>query len=1092
MIRGLILAAVCLIWGASAAEAGPLAAAVTAVSGFLAGLGPVGLAVVRIVSGLALNAIGAAIQKRNARRAAANQRDPGLRTSVTLTGGLNPDGMITGDYATGGYLVAPPLEHGANNIYNSAVIDLSGVPLTGLTRVFVNGSPIDLGANDAIIEGDNFGKPALGRYADHLWIKFYDGSQTVADPMLLARGQAGVPPDLSAWTQRVSGTTQILNAVAYGNGLWVAVGHSGTILTSPDGVTWTQRVSGTTAVLHDVIFAQGKFVVGADAAGFLISTNGITWSAVPWTGNAVGHPFKIAYANNVWAVSSANQANAIWTSGDLETWTVRVLPTGGNVFTPLDLVFGNGVLIVAGIINGVGKIYTSSNLSDWTLTSDAAPNSGTTHYSVGFGDGQFVAGWEPLSNSNPPRVRVSPDGYTWTTRVLGGSNRGNIFGVGYGDGNWVAVGSRTFGNTFPMLYTSIDAINWTEQSLQIGDQKWLNHAAYAQGQWVVVGSSGTILTSGNFVSPTAKLPAYPWSSDMVGIGRAYAIATYKFNREIWQGQPSFRFQPAGVRWYDKRLDTTQGGNGAHRLNNPATWQFTRNPMVMVAHLLMGYALPDGTTYGGRYTQAQVPLADWATAMNACDAMLAGLSGAQEPAWRAAMEISFEDEPLDAINALLQACDAEIVDRGGIVYPKVGAPGLPLAFITDDDLIVSQPATLEPFPGLQETVNGVALSHPSPAAGWETVEAPRVLRPDLEAADGDRRLIQALTIPACPYPGQIQRLAQAMVRDARRWRRHIVTLPRDLAHVRPLQTIAWTSAENGYSAKLFEVAEQAVDLFSYDAQVTLREVDPADYAAQPYQPVNTQSVVLPAPAPITLSGAGAEALTLSDTNGDPRRPAIRAFWTGFSGAGVEVEVTRSGAVVAQITAPASAGVAVISAEIIAAEIYSVRLRPVPAGVPVAWSGPFSVTAPNVTITPADLGQDVIAAENIVAGSVTLSGVATAGAVTNNAATWTSVASLTLTGLQTAGFVNGHLDFRLTAGEADATDYPTAAEWRVTVAGTARRTITRAEMLDRGGAFFTGHFTAAAVGPGDVSVVFEIREMGGLGVEAATLFAQAALR
>jgi hypothetical protein len=33
---------------------------------------------------------------------------------------------------------------------------------------------------------------------------------------------------------------------AYGNGLWVAVGNGGTILTSPDGVTWTARVSGTT------------------------------------------------------------------------------------------------------------------------------------------------------------------------------------------------------------------------------------------------------------------------------------------------------------------------------------------------------------------------------------------------------------------------------------------------------------------------------------------------------------------------------------------------------------------------------------------------------------------------------------------------------------------------------------------------------------------------------------------------------------------------------------------------------------------------------------------------------------------------------
>jgi hypothetical protein len=1090
MIRVIILAAACLIGGASVAHAGIVAAAFTAIQGALAAGGFAAFAI-RIVGGLALNAIGAALQKRAARRAAANQRDPGIRTSVTLTGGLNPDGMIAGSYATGGYLVAPPLEHGANNIYNSAVIDLSGVPLTGLERVFVNGAPIDLGADDAVIEGDSFGKPALGRFADHLWVKFYDGTQTAADPMLLARGGVAAPPDVAVWTERTSGTSNAINAVAYGNGLWVAVGDSGTILTSPDGVTWTARVSGTTNPLRDVIFAQGKFVACANV-GFLESTDGITWSAVPFTGPYT--TWRIAYANNTWVALAANAGNAVWTSEDFETWTVRLLPVGvGENFICKDIVFGNGVWVVVGSDDyNVGRIYTSANLTDWSLTSNGLLST-TAHYSVGFGDGEFVAGWQAEEFGTPPRVRVSPDGYTWTTRVLGGGVGGIIFGVGHGNGMWVAVGQR---GTAPMLYTSQDAITWTERSLPIGAPNMLNNAAYAQNLWLVGGSGGAILTAGTFVPPTAATAPYPWSTDMVGIGRAYAICTYKHDREVWQGVPSFRFQTGSARFYDLRKDGSRGGVGAHRLDTPATWEGTLNPMVMVAHLSLGYflpgALPGGAIYGGGYAPGQLPLADWAAAMNACDAQIAGLDGTMEAAWRAGLEISFEDDPLDAINAILQACDGEIVDRGGVLYPKVGAPALPVAFITDDDLIVSQPETLDPFPGLQQTINGVALAHPSPAAAWETVEAPRILRPDLELEDGDRRLIQALTIPACPYPGQIQRLGQALVRDARRWRRHILTLPRDLAWVRPLQTIAWTSARNGYDAKLFEMAEQVVDLISYDAQVTLREVDPADYGAQAYQPVNAALAVAPTPAPITLAGAGAEALTLLDANGDPRRPAIRAFWDGFSGAGVEVEVSRAGTIVSQTTAPASAGVAIISAEIIAAEVYSVRLRPVPAGAPVAYSGPFAVTAPNVLIGGADLTPASVVTAAIAAGSVTLSGVAEAGAVTNDATAWTAVATVTLASLPAAGFVNGTLEFRLTAGEADATDYPAGAEWRVTVAGVARRTIDRAEMLDRGGAHFTGFFTAASVGPGDVAVVFEIRGMGGLGVQNATLFAQAAMR
>jgi hypothetical protein len=1071
MIRVFSLAALCLIFGAAAAQAGPVAAAFTAIQGVLAA-GGFGAFAIRLVAGLALNAIGNALQKRAARRAAANQRDPGIRTSVTLTGGVNPDGMIAGDYATGGSLVAPPLEHGANNIYNSAVIDLSGVPLTGLNRVFVNGAPIDLGATDQTVEGLNFGKPALGRFADHLWVKFYDGSQTAADPMLLARGQA-TPPDV-AWTQRDSGTTQRLRNAFRHDGLWVVVGDAGTILTSQDGIVWTARTSGTTRDLFGLTYANGLWVACGTNGTILTSASAITWTArSSGTSNLLQ---DITHDGAQFVV--VGSGGTIRTSPDGVTWTARTSGTTKN----LAGVGFNGSLLVA--VGEIQTILLSTDGITWTEpASDFIHNS--YFLSVIYAQGRWVAAGAGSSATS------TDNGQTWQPVDTKGA--GTNVTIAFGNGRWFQSGQNAG------LSTSIDGVAWTQINRSVsndtlglgtfGTASFLDCVAYGSGQWLLIGEAGTLLTGAEF---GGQAPAYPWSSDMVGIGRAYAICSYKFNREVWQGPPSFRFETASARFYDMRKDTTQGGDGAHRLNDPVTWEATSNPIVMVAHLALGYTLPDGTTYGGGYSQTQLPLADWAAAMNACDALLAGLDGSNEAAWRAGLEISFEDEPLDAINALLQACDGDIVDRGGVLYPKVGAPGLPVAFITDADLIVSQPETLEPFPGLQQTVNGVALSHPLPAVAWETVEAPRVLRPDLEAEDGDRRLIQSLTIPACPYSGQIQRLGQALVRDARRWRRHILTLPRDLAWVRPLQTIAWTSDRNGYSAKVFEVAEQAIDLWSYDAQVTLREVDPADYTPQAYEPVNTAIAVAPSSAPIALANAGAEAITLNDANGDPRRPAIRAFWDGFSGAGVEVEISRDGVIVSQTTAPSSASAAIVSGEIIANEVYSVRLRPVASGTPVAWSGPFVVTAPNVLLGGADLTENSVATANIVAGSVTLSGVVDAGAVTNDATTWDTVASLTLSDLPASAFLSGALEFRLTAGEADATNYPVDAEWRVTVAGVARRTIDRDLMLDRGGAYFTGYFTAEAVGPGDVVVVFEIRNMGGLGVESATLFAQAAMR
>jgi photosystem II stability/assembly factor-like uncharacterized protein len=42
--------------------------------------------------------------------------------------------------------------------------------------------------------------------------------------------------------------------IAYGNGLYVVVGNSGTILTSSDGVTWTSRTSGTSESLYNITY----------------------------------------------------------------------------------------------------------------------------------------------------------------------------------------------------------------------------------------------------------------------------------------------------------------------------------------------------------------------------------------------------------------------------------------------------------------------------------------------------------------------------------------------------------------------------------------------------------------------------------------------------------------------------------------------------------------------------------------------------------------------------------------------------------------------------------------------------------------------
>jgi hypothetical protein len=64
-----------------------------------------------------------------------------------------------------------------------------------------------------------------------------------------------VPLDTWYWRSPLpQGNT--LNGVTYGNGIFVAVGGDGTIITSSDGKTWTSRSSGTSEWLNGVTYGN--------------------------------------------------------------------------------------------------------------------------------------------------------------------------------------------------------------------------------------------------------------------------------------------------------------------------------------------------------------------------------------------------------------------------------------------------------------------------------------------------------------------------------------------------------------------------------------------------------------------------------------------------------------------------------------------------------------------------------------------------------------------------------------------------------------------------------------------------------------------
>lgn len=464
----------------------------------------------------------------------------------------------------------------------------------------------------------------------------------------------------------------------------------------------------------------------------------------------------------------------------------------------------------------------------------------------------------------------------------------------------------------------------------------------------------------------AKYGAYPqrpWQNDMIGIGTAYAIVTFLFDRELFKGFPGVRFELDGIRLYDPRRDPAMGGAGGQSWANPASWERTDNPVVMIYNIRRGVALPGGDTWGGGSAEADLPLATWIAAMNVCDEPVALAAGGTEKRYRAGYEVAVDQEPAEIIAELLKTCAGRDADIGGTVKIAVGAPGLPVKAILDEDIIVTDEQTHSLHPSLAQTHNGVHATFPDPAALWESRDAPPRYDAAAETDDG-RRLVANVALPACPYGRQVQRLMRAWLKEERRFRRHQFVLPPDAAILEPNDVISWTSVRNGYSAKLFEVVEIAHDPVSLLQFVSLREVDPADYD---WNSTLELPWVAPTPgtglpAPQSVPGFAVVGTALDDASGNARRPALHMTWTGAGNPDVsalEYEIRRLGGtqVVGGVTTNVAGGSQIVSAGILPDTTYEVRARFV-ARRPTVWTAWMVATTPPAFISVDDF-QDFTA-------------------------------------------------------------------------------------------------------------------------------------
>lgn len=274
-----------------------------------------------------------------------------------------------------------------------------------------------------------------------------------------------VSSDGSNWSYSEPGVVQDINAIAYGNGIWIAGGfpiYTGTIPStlqrSTDAIHWVSAEATPSFNVNDIAYHDGTFVAVGTQQGFTPthtiakSTDGLIWIS------SLSVPFDSIYSEDVLSVTyGANE------------WLVGL---SNNMVGPHD---------------GTSSILHSTDGLNWISSSNILDTNPTVNvYTLGYNGSYYLAGtYEPAMDSTST-ILYSTDSYNWGSIQSGGFTTGCL-GLGWNGSYWVGVGQDA--NYLGAIQVSTDGLNW-QPSLQNTVDTYMLSVTWTGSLWIANGDEG--------------------------------------------------------------------------------------------------------------------------------------------------------------------------------------------------------------------------------------------------------------------------------------------------------------------------------------------------------------------------------------------------------------------------------------------------------------------------------------------------------------------------------------------------------------------------------------------------------------------------
>lgn len=476
---------------------------------------------------------------------------------------------------------------------------------------------------------------------------------------------------------------------------------------------------------------------------------------------------------------------------------------------------------------------------------------------------------------------------------------------------------------------------------------------YADRVWVRFVDGTQSLADDDLVA--GANPTGRWTANHIGLGMAYVVVTMRYDREKLPGPVQVFFEFKGAKLYDWRKDSTVGGSGAHRWDDPATHEYSDNPIVIDYNYRRGFSVNGDLFCGMEMPASDLPLDRYTIAANICDE--ATDYGRR---YVCSIQLNANTEHGENIEQLMKSCGGIVVDGVDGTWPIVGTAQTIVATLTDDDLIPGARVTFQRRRSMDQLVNAVSGTYPNPdnqwsPAGYETQVSAAALAVDRRSRD------VPINFETVPVGEQAAQLAAIYLSENRFEATAQVTVRPRWQVLEPGDWIRWNSAR--YGDRVYMVADMTIAALDEEGPrntiLSLQERSGDIYDAVgvtlPPVPLGPAAPVYAAQlqdfAVTAVSGVGANSIVY---------PAIRASWSlpvdpTVTGAIIEYRVKAQPDVSYTRAVESTRTVVLLAEGVVSSTLYEVRHKLVtdPART-VAWTAWQEVTTSDTPMSDVVVG------------------------------------------------------------------------------------------------------------------------------------------